>query len=72
MTLTVSLEIRLLGPLEVAAREHPVEVSGSKRRALLALLALRCSRVVGVDELIDALWGEELPAAPRNGAPFFS
>ena len=33
---------------------------------MLALLALRSGRVVGVEELIDALWGEELPAAPRN------
>ena len=60
------LEIRLLGPFEVVARERPVDVSGSKRHALLALLALHRGRVVGVDELIDALWGEELPAAPRN------
>jgi hypothetical protein len=33
MTLTALLEIRLLGPFEVAAGEHPVEVSGSKRVA---------------------------------------
>jgi hypothetical protein len=26
------------------------------------MLGLRRGRVVGVDELIDALWGEELPA----------
>ena len=66
MNVTASREIRLLGPFEVAAGGHPVEVSGSKRHALLALLALRRGRVVGVDELVDALWGEELPAAPRN------
>ena len=41
-------------------------VSGGRRRGLLAALALRKGRVVAVDELIDALWGEELPAAPRN------
>ena len=43
-----------------------VAVSGSKRHALLALLALRRGRGIPVDELIDAMWGEELPAAPRN------
>ena len=64
--MTHSLEIRLLGPFEVAVGGRPVDVSGSKRHGLLALLALRCGRVVGVDELIDALWGEQLPAAPRN------
>jgi predicted ATPase/DNA-binding SARP family transcriptional activator len=60
------LEIRLLGPLEVLARGTLADVGGSKRRALLAMLALRQGRVVGVDGLVDGLWGEELPAAPRN------
>ncbi len=60
------LEIRLLGPFEVLTDGRPAKVSGGKRRALLALLALRCGRVVGVDSLIDALWADDLPAAPRN------
>jgi predicted ATPase/DNA-binding SARP family transcriptional activator len=60
------LEIRLLGPLEVGLGGRPVGVSGGKRDGLLAVLALRHGRVVAVDELIDALWGDELPAAPRN------
>ena len=30
------------------------------------MLALRQGRVVGVDALVDGVWGEELPAAPRN------
>ena len=30
------------------------------------MLALRQGRVVDVDGLVDGLWGEELPAAPRN------
>jgi predicted ATPase/DNA-binding SARP family transcriptional activator len=60
------LEIRLLGPFEVLAGEKLADVGGSKRQALLAMLALRCGRVVTVDTLVDALWGEELPAAPRN------
>ena len=60
------LEIRLLGPFEVVLGGRPVKVSGNKRRGVLALLALHCGRVVGVDELVDALWGEALPAAPRN------
>ena len=64
--MTDPLEIRLLGPFEVVADGRPAEVSGSKRRGLLALLALRSGRMVDVEELIDALWGEELPAAPRN------
>ena len=60
------LEIRLLGPFEVLVGGRPANVSGGKRQGLLALLALRRGRVVGVDSLIDALWGDDLPAAPRN------
>ena len=60
------LEIRLLGPFEVLARGTLADVGGSKRQALLAMLALRQGRVVEVDGLVDGLWGEELPAAPRN------
>jgi DNA-binding SARP family transcriptional activator len=61
-----SLEIRLLGPFEVVAGGTLADVGGSKRQALLAMLALRQGRVVDVDALVEGLWGEELPAAPRN------
>ena len=60
------LEIRLLGPFEVLAGGRTADVGGSKRQALLAMLALRGGRMVDVDGLVDGLWGEELPAAPRN------
>jgi DNA-binding SARP family transcriptional activator len=60
------LEIRVLGPFEVLTGGTAADVGGSKRQALLAMLALRQGRVTGVDGLVDALWGEELPAAPRN------
>ena len=60
------LEIRVLGPFEVLAGGARADVGGAKRQALLAMLALRRSQVVDVDSLVDGLWGEELPAAPRN------
>ncbi|HUO69666.1 MAG TPA: BTAD domain-containing putative transcriptional regulator [Solirubrobacteraceae bacterium] len=60
------LEIRLLGPFEVLVHGRPISVKGGRRHGLLALLALRCGRVVAMDALIEALWGEVLPAAPRN------
>jgi predicted ATPase/DNA-binding SARP family transcriptional activator len=60
------LEIRVLGPFEVLAGGTPADAGGSKRQALLAMLALRNGRMVAVDALVDGLWGEELPAAPRN------
>ena len=56
------LEFRLLGPLEVADGDRVLDVRGSKRRALLALLALRANTVVRAERLVEELWGEERPA----------
>ena len=56
------MEFRLLGPLEVWRDGHSIEVRGSKRRAVLALLALHANEVVRRDRLIDELWGERPPA----------
>jgi len=61
-----ALEIRFLGPFEVLAGGRPADVGGWKRQALLAMLALRCGRVTTVASLVDGLWDEDLPAAPRN------
>ncbi|MGH8834121.1 MAG: AfsR/SARP family transcriptional regulator, partial [Actinomycetes bacterium] len=61
-----SLEILLLGPFKVFVGGRPAEVTGPRRRALLALLALRGGRMVPVEVLVDALWGAEVPVAPRN------
>ncbi len=60
------LEIRLLGPFEVLADGAGADVGGSKRQGLLALLALAGGRTVDVGALVDRLWGEDLPSAPRN------
>ena len=60
------LEVRLLGPFEVLIGGKPVEVPGAKRQALVACLALRSGRVVPTDTLVEALWGSDLPSAPRN------
>ncbi|HET6664567.1 MAG TPA: winged helix-turn-helix domain-containing protein, partial [Acidimicrobiales bacterium] len=64
--MSASLEIRLLGPFKGLVGGRPAEVTGPKRHALLALLALRGGRMVPVEVLVDALWGAEVPAAPRN------
>jgi predicted ATPase len=60
------LEVRLLGPFEVAVAGERVDVPGAKRQALVACLALRSGRIVSTDTIVEALWGSDLPAAPRN------
>ena len=57
----------MLGPLEVRDDAgSPREVSGTRLRALLILLALRAGQVVPPSWLIDELWGERLPADARG------
>lgn len=58
------MRIAVLGPLAVwAADGSPLDVRGSRLRALLVRLALDAGRPVGIDTLIEALWGDEAPSA---------
>ncbi|MEO8694063.1 MAG: BTAD domain-containing putative transcriptional regulator [Acidimicrobiales bacterium] len=61
------MQFRVLGPLEVLTDDGlPVEVTGAKLRALLAMLVLHSGSVVRFDLLIDALWGEVPPQSANN------
>src|SRR5262245_38374040 len=55
--MSAAIEIRLLGPLHVAG----VEFEGAKQRRLFVALALRAPEAVSVDELVQAVWGDEAP-----------
>jgi DNA-binding SARP family transcriptional activator len=57
----VTLEFRILGPLEVSDETGHVALGGPRQRGLLAILVLEAGRVVATDRLIDLLWGEEAP-----------
>jgi len=58
------VRIAVLGPLAMwAADGSPLDVRGVRLRGLLARLALSAGRPVGVDTLIDGLWGNEPPSA---------
>jgi DNA-binding SARP family transcriptional activator len=59
------MEYFLLGPLEARADGVPVSLPGGKPRALLALLLLEAGRVVPVETLIDGLWHDPPPSAPK-------
>ena len=62
------MRIGLLGELEVLDDQgNDVPVPGAKLRALLTVLALHVGRVVASEVLIEALWGDDPPAAVRNG-----
>ena len=58
-----SVEVQLLGPLEVEVSGDPIQLPRKKQRALLALLALRPGEAVSIDRLVEDLWGHEAPKA---------
>jgi DNA-binding SARP family transcriptional activator len=55
------LRFGVLGPFQVEDDGRPVMLGSARRWALLALLTLNAGRVVGVERLVDALWGESPP-----------
>jgi DNA-binding SARP family transcriptional activator/ABC-type branched-subunit amino acid transport system substrate-binding protein/streptogramin lyase len=56
------MHFRILGPLEVWADGHELQLGAGRQRALLTLLLLHANEVVPSDRLIDELWGERPPA----------
>ncbi|GGS49552.1 AfsR/SARP family transcriptional regulator [Streptomyces parvus] len=60
------LTVRLFGPLLVSRGATPLELGPPKQRALLAVLLLRPGMETGVDQLTEALWGQEYPAYAKN------
>ena len=56
------VRVLVLGPLAVEHNGRPLHVAGTHRRRLLAYLASRVGQVVGVDAIVDALWGDEPPS----------
>ena len=61
-----SVEIRVLGPLEVRLGGEAAPLAGARLRTLLIRLALDPGRVVLTSQLIDAVWGEEPPDGATN------
>jgi DNA-binding SARP family transcriptional activator len=60
------VEFRLLGPVEVWRDGASVPVGGPRERTLLAMLLLAAGRVVPVARLVDAVWGDAVPATARR------
>ncbi|MEO3810289.1 BTAD domain-containing putative transcriptional regulator [Sphaerisporangium sp. B11E5] len=59
------MEFRILGPLEVLAQSGRLDVGGLRQRITLALLLLDAGRVVTVERLVDAIYGEVLPPTSK-------
>ncbi|MEV7752200.1 AfsR/SARP family transcriptional regulator [Streptomyces griseofuscus] len=55
------MEIQVLGPLAAAVSGGSIVPTAAKPRQILALLALNANRIVSVAQLMEELWGTELP-----------
>ena len=60
------MRVRLLGPVDVVKDGEPRVVSGARRKAVLATLALHDREVVSVGRLVDVVWGEAAPPNATN------
>src|SRR6266699_2970008 len=60
------LAFHVLGPLQVTQADAPVVLGGPRERVLLAALLVEHGRVVSVDVLTQALWGDRPPATARH------
>src|ERR1700751_3441869 len=59
----MSVQFRILGPIEALIEGEPAALGAPKQRGLLALLLVDRRRVVTAEQLIDGLWGESPPAS---------
>ncbi len=58
--------MRILGPVDVTVDGVPREVRGLRRKAVLAVLALRANEIVSADRLIEVVWGDSAPRTAVN------
>jgi DNA-binding SARP family transcriptional activator len=63
---TAVISVRILGPLEVVIDGRPVDVPGTRTRAILTRLALDAGKAVSVDLLLEDVWGAAMPANALN------
>jgi DNA-binding SARP family transcriptional activator len=61
MSTLPSVELGVLGPLQVRQNGAPVTIPGAKPRAILTMLGLHNESVVPADTLIKLLWGDYPP-----------
>jgi DNA-binding SARP family transcriptional activator len=60
------MEVRLLGPLELAEDGRPIACGGARQGAVLAQLVLRANEVVPSERLLVELWGQDAPPSAAN------
>jgi DNA-binding SARP family transcriptional activator/tetratricopeptide (TPR) repeat protein len=60
------LHLTVLGDLAASYDGSTLDLGGRRQRAVLALLVIARGRAVPASRLVDAVWGDELPANPHG------
>ena len=62
----VSVDYRILGPLEASVDGAPAVLGPPKQRATLAVLICHAGSLVPATRVIDTLWGDDPPSSAAN------
>lgn len=62
------MKFGILGPLEIAVGARQLELGGTRQQVVVATLLLSANRVVTMDRLLEAIYGENLPPTCRSQA----
>lgn len=60
------MRLNLLGPPELVVSDRSLDIGGSRRRVILAMLGLNANRVTPLEDLIDAIWDINPPTTARG------
>ncbi|HEY1622726.1 MAG TPA: BTAD domain-containing putative transcriptional regulator [Streptosporangiaceae bacterium] len=62
------MDFKILGPLEIVVGAERLDLGGSRQQVVVATLLLSANKVVALDRLLEAIYGEELPPTARAQA----
>jgi DNA-binding SARP family transcriptional activator len=60
------VEFSILGPVEVVVGSERLEVGGTRQQVAMAMLLLGANRLVTVERLLEAIYGDDLPPTGRS------
>ncbi|MGW4873896.1 AfsR/SARP family transcriptional regulator [Streptomyces chartreusis] len=60
------MRFAVLGPVRAWCGDTELELGPPKQRGLLALLLIQPGHLVAVQEIVDALWGQDPPDTAVN------
>ena len=62
------MKFKILGPVEISAGSERLDLGGTRQQIVVAMLLLHANRVVTMDRLLEAIYGEDPPPTARSQA----